>query len=119
MSKRKWRRGSPILSLDELVRQSVVFWGDKPVSRGWFMSWQISMGKKYSGPRGLIAYAIPYGISTRFTDAEIIRAERRLKTKPDYEGRKELMQLLNRFDRGSGDVDDIVDDIEAQTLKGW
>ena len=28
MSKRKWRRGPKILSLDELVRQEVVFWSD-------------------------------------------------------------------------------------------
>ena len=74
MSKRKWRRGPKILSLDELVRQEVVFWSDKPQSHGWFMSWQFRMAAQAIGKNGVIFYAMPAGVTTRFPDEEIIRA---------------------------------------------
>ena len=106
MSKRKWRRGPKILSLDELVRQEVVFWRDKPQPHGWFMSWQAI------GRNGVIFYAMPAGVTTRFLDEEVIRAERRMHTAPTLEGRKELIAILNRFDRGHGDVNDVIDAYE-------
>lgn len=109
MSKRKYRRGCRILSLDELARQEVVFWIDKPTARGWFLSWQFRMACNAIGTRGAIFYAMPAGATTRFTDEEIIRAERRLHTKPTLEGRTELIHLLNEYDRGYGDVDDVID----------
>lgn len=112
MSKRKYRRGCHILSLDELVRQEVVFWVNKPTARGWFLSWQLRMAANAIGNKGLIFYAMPTGASTRFTDEEIIRAERRLHTKPTLEGRTELIRMLNEYDRGAGDVDDVIDQYE-------
>lgn len=112
MSKRKYRRGCRILSLDELARQEVVFWVDKPTARGWFMSWQFRMVSNSIGNGGVIFYAMPSGVSTRFTDEEIIRAERRLHTKPTIDGRTELIRTLNDYDRGAGDVDDVIDQYE-------
>ena len=44
-----------------------------------------------------------------------IRAERRMHTAPTLEGRKELIAILNRFDRGHGDVDDVIDAYEDDT----
>ena len=90
MSKRKWRRGPHILSLDELARQKVAV-----------------------GEKGVVFYAMPAGITTRFSDEEVIRAERRLRTSPMLEGRIELMRLLNAYDRGCGDVDDVIDRYEG------
>jgi hypothetical protein len=40
---KKYRKGDPITSLDELVKQEFVYWNDKITHRGWFMSWQIKM----------------------------------------------------------------------------
>ena len=113
MSKRKWRRGPHILSLDELARQEVVFWWDKPTARGWFLSWQFKMAAYAVGEKGVVFYAMPAGITTRFSDEEVIRAERRLRTSPMLEGRIELMRLLNTYDRGCGDVDDVIDRYEG------
>lgn len=113
MSKRKYRRGCRILSLDELARQEVVFWRDKPTARGWFLSWQFRMACNAISPRGVIFYAMPAGVTTRFADEEIIRAERRLRTKPTLEGRTELIRLLNEHDCGVGDVDDVIDSYES------
>lgn len=108
MSKRKWRRGSHIMSLDELACQEMVYWLDKPTSKGWFWSWQFKMVMKAIGSSGIIFYALPAGITTRFSDEEIIRAERRLHTVPTLKGRKKLIELLNEWDEGVGDVDDTV-----------
>lgn len=52
------------------------------------------------------------GITTRFSDEDILRAERRLRTPPTLEGRKDIVNLLNRCDRGYGDVDDLIDTYE-------
>lgn len=40
---RKYEKGPPITSLDELVQQEFVYWHDKITSKGWFMSWQLRM----------------------------------------------------------------------------
>ncbi len=112
MSKRKWRRGPHIRSLDELARQEVVFWRHKPTVKGWFLSWQFGMAAKAIGKSGVVFYAMPAGITTRFSDEDILRAERRLRTPPTLEGRKDIVNLLNRCDRGYGDVDDLIDTYE-------
>lgn len=109
MSRRKWRRGPRILSLDELARQEIVCWLDKPTARGWFLSWQFRMVANAVGEKGVIFYAMPSTARTRFSDEDVIRAERRLHTEPTLEGRKSLIHLLNEYDRGSGDVDDVID----------
>ncbi len=112
MSKRRWRRGPHILSLDELARQEIVCWWDKPTARGWFFSWQFRMAVQAIGEKGVIFYAMPAGATTRFSDEDIIRAERRLRTAPTLDCRKELIQLLNTYDRGCGDIDDVIDRYE-------
>lgn len=114
MSKRKWRRGPNILSLDELVRQEVVFWNDNPQPHGWFMSWQLRMAARAIGKNGVIFYAMPAGVTTRFSDEDVIRAERRMHTVPTLEGRKELIAILNELDRGHGDVYDAIDAYENE-----
>ena len=42
MGKAKYRKGEPILSLDELARQEFVFFREKIYHRGWFASRQLS-----------------------------------------------------------------------------
>ena len=114
MSKRKWRRGPRILSLDELVRQEIVCWWDKPTSKGWFLSWQFRMAVNAIGEKGVVFYAMPSGATTRFSDEDVIRAERRLRTPPPFEGRMDVINLLNRCDRGYGSVDDVIDGYQSQ-----
>lgn len=116
MSKRKWRRGSHIMTLDELARQEIVCWWDKPTSKGWFMSWQFRMAMRAIGSKGVVFYALPAGITTRFSDEEVIRAERRLHTAPTLEGRQKLIELLNEWDEGIGDVDDTVTIMEQYNV---
>lgn len=113
MSKRKWRRGPKILSLDELVRQEVVFWNDKPQPHGWFMSWQFRMAAHAAGKNGVIFYAMPAGVESRFSDEQILRAEKRMGTEPTLEGRTALIRFLKEWDdTGMGDVDDVIDRYE-------
>jgi len=42
MGKNKYRKGGPILSLDELARQEFVYFNGKIYHHGWFASWQLS-----------------------------------------------------------------------------
>jgi hypothetical protein len=42
---KKYSKGEPIKSLDELASQEFVYWRDKITHKGWFMSWQISMAQ--------------------------------------------------------------------------
>lgn len=111
MAKRKWRKGPKISSLDELYRQEIIFWLDKPTPKGWFMSWQFRMAAQ-ALKGGIIRYAMPESQSTRFSDVEIIRAERRLRTPPPLDGRKELIKLLNAHDCGTADIDEVIDRYE-------
>jgi hypothetical protein len=47
MSKRKLQQGAMITSLDQLARCEYVFVRGKPYNRGWVLSWQFSMAKRY------------------------------------------------------------------------
>ena len=111
MEKCRFRPGEKILSLEEFSRQEYVYFHGKVYHYGWFGSWQfrwVDTHIKY----GEIRYAMPNGITSRFSDDDVIRAERRLRTKPTYVGRVELIRRLNQFDRGYGDVDDVIDRFE-------
>lgn len=44
--KRKYQKGEPITSLDELSRQEFIYFYHKITHRGWFMSWQFSMAQR-------------------------------------------------------------------------
>ncbi|MBE6666881.1 MAG: hypothetical protein E7607_01030 [Ruminococcaceae bacterium] len=57
MSKRKYRKGGPILSLDELARQEFVYVDHKITHCGWFQSWQFGYTKRMM-EQGRICYAI-------------------------------------------------------------
>lgn len=57
MSKRKYRKGGPILSLDELSRQEFVYVDHKITHCGWFQSWQFGYTKRMM-EQGRICYAI-------------------------------------------------------------
>ena len=56
MSKRKYRKGDQITSLDELAKQELVYFFDKITHRGWFMSWQFRSLANYI-ERGCLYYA--------------------------------------------------------------
>lgn len=45
--KRKYRKGEPITSLDELAKQKFIYAHDKIHHCGWFNSWQISLATRY------------------------------------------------------------------------
>lgn len=60
MSKRKYRKGGKITSLDELDKQEFVYFFDKITHHGWFGSWQISLAKRYID-KGLLYYAVKNG----------------------------------------------------------
>lgn len=54
--KRKYRKGKPITSIDEMMKQDFVFFHDKITPAGWFGSWQIRFAVSYIN-RGCIYYA--------------------------------------------------------------
>lgn len=86
MSKRKWRRGPHIRSLDELPVKRWSFGRHKPTVKGWFLSWQFGMAAKAIGKSGVVFYAMPAGITTRFSDEDILRAERPAQNTADPGG---------------------------------
>lgn len=45
MSKKKYRKGYRIRSLNELVEHDFIFFNDKVTHRGWFESWPIRTAK--------------------------------------------------------------------------
>lgn len=55
--RRKYRKGEPIKTLDELVNEEFVYLNDKITHWGWFMSWQLKMTLDMIA-RGAICYAI-------------------------------------------------------------
>ena len=57
---RKYRKGEPIKSLDELEKQKFIYFYDKITHRGWFRSWQIRLALLYI-QRGCLYYAIQVG----------------------------------------------------------
>ena len=111
MSKRKYRKGPPIFSLDELVRQEIVFWINKPTHNGWFMSWQLRMTANAMRKGRSVYYAMPADITSRFADEEILWAERLLRTAPTIKGRSELIRQLNTMDKGTGGINDLIEQI--------
>lgn len=56
-SKSKYRKGGPVLSLDELARQEYVFFYDKVFHMSWFGNWQLRWCEAQI-KRGAIRYAI-------------------------------------------------------------
>lgn len=54
--KKKYQKGDPITSLDELSKQEFVYFQHKIYHSGWFMSWQIIQVKRFID-RGLLYYA--------------------------------------------------------------
>jgi hypothetical protein len=57
MSKRKYRKGEKITSLDELAKQEFIYFFDKITHCGWFMSWQFILAEMYIR-RGWLYYAV-------------------------------------------------------------
>lgn len=45
--KSKYCKGEKITSLDELAKQEYIYWQDKIVHNGWFMSWQFILAYNY------------------------------------------------------------------------
>lgn len=57
MSKKRYRPGPKIHSLNELMEQDFVYWVDKIEPKAWFQNWQIHMAQ-YVIERGSIRQAI-------------------------------------------------------------
>ena len=53
---KKIPKGEKITSLDELAQQKFIYFFDKITHNGWFMSWQVSLAKRYI-ERGCLYYA--------------------------------------------------------------
>ena len=56
MSKRKYRKGDKITSLDEVAKQEFVYFYDKITHCGWFGSWQLRFVANYI-EQGCLYYA--------------------------------------------------------------
>lgn len=44
---RKYRKGDKITSLDELSKQEFIYFFDRLIHNGWFMSWQYRLAQRY------------------------------------------------------------------------
>lgn len=120
MSKRKLRPGPHILSLDELARQEFIFvqftkaQKPKAIHKGWFLSWQFKSVLNWIGGNGYIFYAMPATAETRFSDAEIIAAEDRLFGMATVRAREEAVEILNTWDDGLLNAEDVIDRYENE-----
>lgn len=47
MYKRKYKKGKPITSLDEMYKQKFIYFFDKITHNGWFNSWQVRLAQSY------------------------------------------------------------------------
>ena len=106
------RQGPHINSLDEATAQGSVYWKRKSILKWNLNSWSLGFVSRHLGPGREIRYAMPNDVVTRFSDEEVLLAEKRLKTEPTIKGRRKLMRLLNQWDQGFGDVEDVLDCIE-------
>ena len=57
---RKYLKGEPIKSLDDLARQEFIFFYDRVVNYGWFQSWQFRFLSYYL-KENKICYAVKKG----------------------------------------------------------
>ncbi|WP_085833867.1 hypothetical protein [Clostridium merdae] len=46
MSRRKYRKGPKITSLNELMEQDFVYWNNKITPKGWFQNWIMCMANR-------------------------------------------------------------------------
>jgi hypothetical protein len=44
---RKYKKGDPITSLDELMKQEFIYYRHKITHKGWFMSWPLRSVENY------------------------------------------------------------------------
>ena len=58
--KRKYRKGDPVTSVNELLDQEFVYWHDKIYAKGWYLSWPLRMAHK-AVERGEIYKAVRKG----------------------------------------------------------
>lgn len=113
MIKRKTRKGPKIETFDELMRQKLIYIGNKPISIEFLMSMQLRYVITQL-KRGLFCYAMPFGKELKdFGDCGVLRAEEVLTTPATVEARAELIDNLNGFGRRqSRDIDDLLDEYE-------
>ena len=57
-SRRKYRKGGHILSLDDLMKQDLIYFCDKIYHRGWFKNWKLLMVANLIGEKGLLFYVV-------------------------------------------------------------
>ena len=57
---KKYTRGKQIPSIEELVKQEFIYVNNTITHRGWFMSWQISLAKRFL-ESGCLFYAEKIG----------------------------------------------------------
>lgn len=58
MSRRKYKKGAPVKSLDELFLHEYFIVNGKTQHRGWVQSWQLGLAKQYID-RGVVFVAEP------------------------------------------------------------
>ncbi len=56
-SRAKYFPGERIRSVEELLHEDFVYWGDKITPRGWFLNWNLGMTKKVLDS-GMIRFAV-------------------------------------------------------------
>lgn len=56
-TKKEYRPGSKVHSLNELMEQDFVYWWDKITPKGWFLNWQLRMAQE-AIDRGIIRTAV-------------------------------------------------------------
>lgn len=66
-TKRKYREGGVIYTLDELMRQEIVIVNGKTTPKGWFTQWKLFMAMNFL-ERGMIRLAVPITQITKEKD---------------------------------------------------
>lgn len=54
----KYRQGDRITSLDDMMKQELVYFHGKIYHKGWFQNWSLRMAANLVGANGMIFYAV-------------------------------------------------------------
>ncbi|MEZ3438650.1 MAG: hypothetical protein K1W18_07200 [Oscillospiraceae bacterium] len=115
--KEKSRKGCKINSIEALLAEEFVYLRGifLPVFALYTFGYETVLNYLKTAS---LNYAFPTGTyEIRFTDDDVIYIEKRLKWQRTIENRAEIIRILHEYDRGVGDVDDVIDEYENDYLE--
>ncbi len=106
------RKSCTVSTLNELLEEEYVFYKSELISNKAVKNFTIGEAQK-ALRKGEFRYAFPAeSAETRFSDEDVLRAERQLGLERTIENRDAIIDILSKYDRGHLDVEDVIDEYE-------